>query len=227
MSIAEKLAAIAANQQKVFDAGVRREYDKFWDNFQGNGEKKGYNYAFYGYGWNDQNFRPKYDIKPTDFAQAFNGCHITDLAAILTDSGVTLDTSGTGGFSYSFYNSRLTHLPVISTVGAGKISYTFYQMLSLHTIDKVIFKDDGSQTFEYAFYCPALVNLTVEGVIGSNPSFGLCTKLSVDSLMSIINALKDYSGAGTTKTLSLGAANLGKLSAEQKQLATEKGWTLA
>ena len=34
MSIAEKLELIAENEQKVFDAGKKSEYDEFWDNYQ-------------------------------------------------------------------------------------------------------------------------------------------------------------------------------------------------
>ena len=37
-------------------------YDAFWDTFQRNGERKDYRYGFSGIGWNDENFKPKYDI---------------------------------------------------------------------------------------------------------------------------------------------------------------------
>lgn len=50
------------------------------------------------------------------------------------------------------------------------------------------------------------------------------TKLTVDSMVSMFNALATIT---TTKTLQLGSTNLSKLTTEQKKIATDKGWTLA
>ena len=38
MSIAEKLTAIAENVPKVYEAGQKSEYDRFWDAYQNNGK---------------------------------------------------------------------------------------------------------------------------------------------------------------------------------------------
>ena len=56
-----------------------------------------------------------------------------------------------------------------------------------------------------------------------------CEYLTHDSLMSIINCLKDYSDyTGTTNWVcTLGATNLAKLTDAEKAIATENGWTLA
>lgn len=90
MSIAEKLTAIAENEQRVydtgymhgsnagyvqgeqngydfgFDEGKKAEYDRFWDAFQDNGNRIVYQHAFAGYGWTPQNLKPKYKIAPID-----------------------------------------------------------------------------------------------------------------------------------------------------------------
>ena len=52
--------------------------------------------------------------------------------------------------------------------------------------------------------------------------------LTVQSLMNVINNLYDFVGNGstTTRTLTLGTTNLNKLTAEQKAVATNKGWVL-
>ena len=60
--------------------------------------------------------------------------------------------------------------------------------------------------------------------INANIDFSKCTALTVESLLSIINALKSTS---TTKTLTLGSVNKAKLSAAQIKIATDKGWTVS
>jgi hypothetical protein len=58
------------------------------------------------------------------------------------------------------------------------------------------------------------------------------TKLTHDSLINnegtgILNSLEDKSGTGSTWTITLGSANLAKLTDGEKAIATQKGWTLA
>lgn len=71
--------------------------------------------------------------------------------------------------------------------------------------------------------CSALADIT--GAILFRCSFDLssCTNLTHDSLMNVINGLVEVSG----QTLTLGSANLAKLTDEEKAIATGKGWTLA
>jgi hypothetical protein len=63
MSIADKLNTIAENEQLVYRAGQKSEYDKFWDTFQNNGNSQNYNYAFSQDRFTDENYNPKYPIK--------------------------------------------------------------------------------------------------------------------------------------------------------------------
>ena len=57
----------------------------------------------------------------------------------------------------------------------------------------------------------------------SNIHLDSCSKLTVDSLVGLLNALpqsdKGYS-------FQIGSGNIAKLSDEQKAIATNKGWTL-
>lgn len=62
--------------------------------------------------------------------------------------------------------------------------------------------------------------------IDSNSRLYEGTQLTVESLLSLLNALKDYSGTDTTKTLRLSSASIGKLTDAQKAIAINKGWTL-
>ena len=99
---------------------------------------------------------------------------------------------------------------------------------ALETVEKFILKSDGSQYLTNAFNnCPNLKNIIIEGVIGDTISFGNSLLLTHDSLMSIISALKDFSGTSTTMTCTLGTTNLAKLTDAEKAIATEKGWSLA
>ena len=50
--------------------------------------------------------------------------------------------------------------------------------------------------------------------------------LTVQSLMNVINNLYNVRSQATRQTLTLGTINLNKLTAEQKAVATNKGWVL-
>ena len=78
--------------------------------------------------------------------------------------------------------------------------------------------------------CSALTNLTVTGTITVNATNALklsdSSKLTVESLLNVLNALKDNTG-GTTYNIQLGSTNLKKLTDEQKAIATNKNYTLS
>ena len=242
MSLTDKLKTIAENQQQVYEAGqtvgAQKAYDEFWDAYQQNGERTAYEYAFFRF--SASLFYPKYDIKPTNmtsFMQYFNLNNETiDLAEKLNECGVVLDTSKATNMNSAFYwRLGVTRLPAISFIGvtnSSGFSYAISANTELITIDKLIFSDDGTQPFTSTvlYNNPKLENITtIEGVIGKEINVTACIALSHDSLMNIINHLKDYSEdtSGTTHKLTLGTTNLKKLTDEEKAQATQKGWTLA
>ena len=219
----------AAYQQGVAD-GKQAEYDAFWDGYQQMGSRNNYSNAF-RVGWSNAVFKPKYDIKGSgSYASAFAATDISgDLASLLDGMGRKLDTSKATSLNSLFYNAvKITRIPIIDTSGTSDITYMFESASALKTIDKVILKNDGSQSMNAFRGLTALENLVIEGTIGQNGlNIQASTKLSHDSIMSIIGALKNYSGTGTTMTVTLGATNLAKLTDAEKAIATEKGWTLA
>ncbi len=223
MSIAEQLTTIAENVPKVYEAGKKSEYDKFWDAFQNNGNKTNYYVAFYGPSWNNDNFKPKYLIKPSSLNSAFASCGISgDLTGLCE-----LDTSNCTNFSSAFNGcTGITRVGVIDCRKASGNVQPFKGCTALETIDKIILKSDGTHGLTTLTDCTSLMNITIEGVQGVSCDVSSCP-LIYDSIMSIINALKDYSGSGTTYTLTLGTTNLAKLTDAEKAIATEKGWTLA
>ena len=74
-----------------------------------------------------------------------------------------------------------------------------------------------------AKYCSSLVDFYPPQNINADFSVHESTALSHDSLMRIINNLMTTT---STKTLTLGATNLAKLSSDEIAIATNKGWTV-
>lgn len=216
--------------KKMFGGGSGgSHYDAFWDTYQQNGNRADYDYAFAGNGWNDETFRPKYDIVITEGTTSmFHKCLITDLVKILDDCGVTFDMSRAKESTY-FVNacSKLTTLPVLDCRGRENINYFIIACGQLHTIEKVILKEDGSQKFNnYSFLSlGGLKEIRFEGCIGYSLEIKASSLLSTESVQSIIDHLKDLTGQ-TAQTLTLHPTVGGNMTAEQKAAISAKNWTL-
>ncbi len=234
MSVADKLLTVAQNQQAVYEAGQKSEYDRFWDVYQEKGQRQNYSQGFYD--WYPEIFRPKYDIRPVgDTQQLFRVFGVNDggkmdLVQVLKDCGVVLDTSAVTDLPNCFAFAHIRTCPEINTLSMSTVSGVFANSY-LDTVEKLILKEDGSQIFRNTFNnCVYIQNIVINGTIGQNGfNISSAAKLTHDSLMSIINALKDYSQdtSGTAHTVTLGTTNLNKLTDEEKAVATQKGWTLA
>ena len=212
MSIAEKLVTIAENQQNVFDAGKKSEYDEFWDLFQDKGNRTEYSNAFWR-GFTNVNFKPKYSMSPTVAANMFWGARIKgDLEQILKDCGVTLDFSKATDIRYLFSQCQFTVVPELDFTGCNTSSTANYSSVfgwnnAIETIRKVILPNDGSMGFNYWFSSATnLKNITFEGTIGKTISFQNSTKLSKASIENIVSCLSE-TATGQTLTFSKTAVN--------------------
>lgn len=205
--------------------GKKAEYDAFWDAFQQNGTKTAYNYAFYNPSWTDENFRPKYDIKPTKTGgeRMFANSHITNVKQILLDCGVVLDTSGlTTASAMCQAANHITHMPYLDLSNCSSLNNAFqscFNMVELHI------KVSENASFVNAFYSCPVQELTIEGTIGKDISLGASNLLTDASVQSVIDALKDLTGA-TAQTLTFHKDVGNKLTEEQKAAITAKNWTL-
>lgn len=234
MIFGHEIATISENNEKVHDAGVeagiKAEYDRFWDSYQQNGDRVIYSRAFTTC-WNDELFYPKYDMYPTKADFMFNGVTITNLKERLKECNRIIDFSNVTAFQQIFQDTNTYALPVIDMSNATSSSYAFYSSYIVE-IEKII-SSENTTFSAYTFgIMSKLENVVFEGTIAKNGlDIHWSKKLTHDSLMSIINCLKDYSEdtSGTSWAVTLGTDNLvsTKLTDEEKAIATEKGWTLA
>jgi hypothetical protein len=74
--------------------------------------------------------------------------------------------------------------------------------------------------------CTAVTDIRLGADWNYAAVFSFTKQLTHDSMVAMIASLKDLTGT-TGKTLTLGAANLARLSAEEIAVATAKNWTLA
>lgn len=225
-SIAEKLTVIAENEQKVFNAGKKSEYDRFWDDYQQNGNRTDYTNGFGGC-WSAETFKPKYSMRPTTAYMMLRYLRANvDLVEHLKSLGVTLDFSNCTNFQYTFYGSQFTRVGVIdiSKATQSNVQATFGSCGYLETVDRLIVNEN--QVINFFSSASSLVNIEIEGVIGQNVDIHH-SPLSVDSMISIISCLKDYSAVGGTHTVTFKKDRETLLTAAEKAEATEKGWTLA
>lgn len=204
MSTTDKLQTIADNTPKVYKAGQKSEYDRFWDAYQDSGNRTNYNNAFGGNGWTLDTFQPKYDMKPLASYMLFRNSAINvDLVAYLDSLGVVLDLSRSGTYQYIFQSTLFTRVGEIDGTRSGATGYidVFNGSNLLETIDKLTVK--STQTFGSNCFngCTALKNITFGGTIGKNLNIKWSTLLTKNSIMSIINALSTTT-TGTTLTLS-------------------------
>lgn len=211
------------------EAGMDAEWNEFWGVFQQKGARLNYEYAF-AYGWDDDSFRPKYDIRPTHAANMFKGSKITDLKALLEERGITLDTSQTeNNISYMFSESSITVVPAIDLSGATldnfQTSGVFGWANALHTIDKLILKDDGSTVIHPNWFISSanIANITIEGLIGMSISFLWSVALTPTSMKNIINHLVDYSGTDKANAYKLTFAETCWLRLEADSTAPDGG----
>lgn len=223
----EKLKTIAENVPKVYEAGKKSEYDRFWDGYQENGNITSCAFLFAGKGWTNNVFQPKYSIKPSNAYGMFWQTGISgDLEKFFDEKGIVLDFSKCSYTNYCFSQANS-----IKTVGIVDVSsaeknllQTFANNSGIETIR--VFKVREEQTYNSTFTgCTSLKNIEIEGIIGNNFDIHWSTLLTHDSIMSIINHLQTKTSG--TFTLTLGSTNLAKLTVEEQEIAQNKGWVIA
>ena len=232
MSISEKFEVIAdAVYDKGLNDGKKSQYDEFWDAYQNYGKLTNYKMAFAGRGWDNETFKPKYDIGGTAATTMFQESLISgSLIDICKEYNIKIHTENCIGFQNMFYSAKFTEIPEIDCRKASKggLQYAFYQSYNLVKLEKLILNDVGDTLFQSSFYrCDALSDITIEGVIGQDISFSY-SPLSVASIESIISALKDYKGTSSdgVNTVTFKASAFNVNSEEWRTQIQAKGWNV-
>ncbi len=238
MSIAEKLTAIAENEQKVYDAGNQAAQTRFWNAYQRNGTRTDYTTAFAGIGWTPEYFQPRHSMKVTNGYMMFRmhnqDGEAYDLVEHLNALGVTLDFSGSTNMQYTFAMSGISHIGVVNCSSATSIPNLFHSSKAV-TVDKLIVHSDLK--YDAAFQTASnLQTITFEGVIGNHLDIHW-SPLSRASMESIFSCL---SSTSTGQTLSLskaavdaafetasGLANGSSSQAWSNLVATKSNWTIS
>lgn len=178
----------AAYEQGVAD-GKQAEYDRFWDLYQKNGKRTDYDSAF-GRGWNDELFKPKYDMYPKGTTDMFIYSEIADVKGCLEACGVVIDFCSCTTMANQFYYSQIVRLPVIDCSAATRMSFTFASANKLQTVEKLICVETTPFEANTFLNTESLRDLVIEGTIGVSVAFGQ-SPLSKASLLSVITALSD------------------------------------
>lgn len=230
MNIAEKILRAKSDYTDVYlagnQAGKQAEYDAFWDVIQTSGEKTAYDYAFYGQGWTDDTFKPKYPIVPTTASYMFACSKITDLTKYNID--LTNLTSG----DRMFRNSEIRK---IGTVKSTDMRSVFYACTAT-TVEKVILPDVSAQTSTNAFlgtfeYHYRLETIDFEGYFAQSVNVSNAFGLKAQSIVNFVEHLSN-DVTGKTLTLSNTAVKVADWSntnyaSWEALIATKPNWTFS
>ena len=146
----------------------------------------------------------------TDMSYMFNSC-----PSLITIP--QLDTSKVTNTNRMFYNCySLTTIPQLDTSKVTNIERIFYNCYSLTNLGGFTNLGQAYSTTQSANYGGYTLTLSSS------------TKITHDSLMNVINNLYDIAAKGVkTQQLVIGSTNLAKLTAEEIQIATDKGFSVS
>lgn len=188
---------ITVNYHKSW--GIQTGYNRIFERIQDGGKTQNYYYAFAYDRFDDTNFCPVYPIKCSNGITP--GRYIFYQATRLTDTKVEI-VANSNNLDFAFANSGLVTIRKL----------TVYESTTF------------SNTFANGY---ALENIVMGGTIGKNISFANSSKLTTASVDSIIEHLKDLTGA-TAQTLTVHKSVYDRMVASGKDaLVTAKNWILA
>ena len=234
MTTAEKLIRAKADIDAVYEAGKAQGgggnyYDTFWDIYQQDGKRTNYEGGFSGRGWNAETLKPKYSVKAKATYMMFAYCGYTgDLDDVFKNRGLSFEIvergSGNDPVGYMFYQSLISAVGTIdisSYSGTNDVA-SMFNTTSLVTIRNLIPPQCAMGT---TCWQSGLVNLGIGGEITKDFSLGRCSKLSAESVQSVIDHLADLTGQ-TAQTVTFHSTVANRLTEEQTNAILNKNWNI-
>ena len=189
---------------EVYEAGKEAGLSAFIDEYQDYGKRTKYENGFTGIGWKDSTFKPNYNmILGAGYSASgmFKDSKITDVQGTLEKRGIILDTSKSYLLSFA-QNALSKRWGVIDASACGSSTFNYaFSGAYCETIDKLIIHENVVTNTGFN-NCNNLVNITIEGTIGTNLDIKW-SPLSAASMKSIISALKNYVGTDKEYTQKL------------------------
>ena len=135
-----------------------------------------------------------------------------------------LRTANISDLRWIFYGcSSLVNIDGIDTDSITSATEMFHGCSSLVTIHNDLDFSNVTEKIDDTFTsCKSLQNVSFKGTINVDIAMNGCLKLTVASLLSLLNAL----APGASRTCKIGTTNITKLTEEQRMIAINKGWQL-
>ena len=218
MSIAEKTLLLKDDIDKIYEAGYNKA------------EKQ--NYLYYAYTCDSLFYKAvfpensdiviRFKKAPTGYNLFMGSTQNTKTVTLISE-----DNSNNIKFDQSFRSNTSIEILDLTEFNCSfsSINYCFLGASNIREIKGELDFSNCTGASQWTGGASNLQELRIKpNSIQIEISVTQATKLSHDSLMSILNGLAVIE---TTKTLWLGTTNLNKLTDEEKAIATEKGWSLA
>ena len=223
---------------KVYEAGLQAAKDRYWDELQDYGKRKSYFGFFAGASWTQERLNNlKYPIVfPKETSTLDRNCDSMFFRLnIRADGRIDLshvcsmiDFSGCMTANQVFYNARAENITCdFSNCTNLKETFALGDGGSLENITLKVSEKCTKYTNTFYYCNPTNLIFTDDSVIAASVSFAQSSKLSDESVDSMVHALKDLTGA-TSQTLTV-HANVYNRMVERgvDLLVTAKNWTLA
>lgn len=171
--------------------------------------------AFAGYAWDDTTFDPPFDIYASNSSSMFMNSYVQDVRGILNrnNSKIIFSDDPVHNQHYGvFQSSRAKYLPYLKLPYGGScygwftncshlIEVDGYECLEKHAFET---SSGANKTFQG---CTELVHIIFHGIIANTINLQWCTKLDLESLVSLFRCLKNFKNdepdKAYTKTLTL------------------------
>ena len=189
--------------------GMESQRRKWWKDYITPMRTNGAASAFYGACWNDKTFDPPIDIVTTSANSLFYMSYVQDVRGIMARNNVSfvfLDTVASyTQFFTLFQGARVKYLPYLKLPKTSTCYGWFYNCKYLVEVDG--YECTEKHTFETSsgatqtFYnCTELVKILFYGTIANKLDIHWSTKLSRESILSLLQCLK-ATVSGITITL--------------------------